>query len=65
MVGVAAASWCDWEHDRKLPRVDKAIDLERLTRGEVSVRDFGELAAGGAKKKPAPRSKRRRVVEAA
>lgn len=35
--GVTQAAWSDWEQDRKRPRVQHALRLERITAGVVSV----------------------------
>lgn len=29
--GVSQATWCDWEGNKKLPRLDKIVDLVELT----------------------------------
>lgn len=35
--GVSQATWCDWENGNKVPRVDKASDLAKLTKGPHQV----------------------------
>lgn len=41
-IGVRAASWCDWENGKKLPRTDHAQDLERVTDGQVTLSMWAE-----------------------
>lgn len=36
-VGVTAPAWFDWENGNKVPSVDRAEDLERVTDGAVTV----------------------------
>jgi DNA-binding XRE family transcriptional regulator len=43
-LGVSTATWCDWENDKKIPRVDMALRLERMTHGKVRVAHWGEAA---------------------
>jgi transcriptional regulator with XRE-family HTH domain len=46
---VSAATWCDWENDKKVPRAPSIIDLVALTKGtrfRLSWADFD--AAGSA-----------------
>lgn len=43
LVGVSAATWCDWESGKKIPRVDRAQDIERLTK-TVKVADWATSA---------------------
>jgi len=42
LIGVSAATWCDWEGGNKSPSVDRALDLERVTHGAVSVTAWAE-----------------------
>jgi transcriptional regulator with XRE-family HTH domain len=44
-VGVGQNTWSDWEHDRKKPHVERAIAIERATRGKVRVEHFARAAA--------------------
>lgn len=44
LVGVSAATWCDWENAKKIPRVDRAEDIERITDGAVTVADWASSA---------------------
>lgn len=46
LVGVSAATWCDWENGKKIPRVDRAEDIERVTEGAVTVGDWATSARG-------------------
>lgn len=36
-LGVAQSAVCDWEHGRKLPRLDNLYAIERLTANAVRV----------------------------
>lgn len=44
LVEVSPATWCDWENGKKIPRVDKAEDLEAITGRAVRVGDWAEYA---------------------
>jgi transcriptional regulator with XRE-family HTH domain len=43
-VRVSTATWCDWENGNKVPTVDRAEDLEKLTDGAVTVPMWSEHA---------------------
>lgn len=43
-INASAATWCDLEAGKKLPGLDIAADLERLTEGAVTVLDWTELS---------------------
>jgi len=36
LISVSAATWCDWESGTKSPTVDRAEDLEKLTKRTVT-----------------------------
>lgn len=44
LVKVSAATWCDWEGGKKLPRVDKTEDIQTITEGAVKVGHWAEWA---------------------
>lgn len=41
--GVTAPTWCDWEQGKKSPTVDRAEDLEKVTKGAVTVAMWAEF----------------------
>jgi transcriptional regulator with XRE-family HTH domain len=43
-VTVAAGTWCDWEPGNKVPTVDRAEDLEKVTGGAVTVPMWAEFS---------------------
>ncbi|HEU4619516.1 MAG TPA: helix-turn-helix transcriptional regulator [Gammaproteobacteria bacterium] len=47
--GVSQPTWCDWESGKKLPRLDKIVDLVTLTGEEKLIPACAEeLRARGA-----------------
>lgn len=43
MINVTAPTWCDWEGGHKSPTVDRAEDLEKLTKRAVTVSMWAEF----------------------
>lgn len=41
---VTPATWCDWESGKKVPTVDRAEDIEKLTGRKVRVPDWAEYS---------------------
>ena len=42
-LGVSQATYCDYEAGNKVPRMDKAEDMERLTEGAVKLPEWAEF----------------------
>lgn len=42
-LGVSQAAYCDYEAGNKVPRMDKAEDMERITAGAVKLADWVEF----------------------
>lgn len=40
LIGANQATWCEWEADRKLPRVEHAFGIQRVTRGAVKAHEW-------------------------
>ena len=43
LIKVTAPTWCDWEAGNKSPTVDRAEDLEKLTKKAVTVSMWAEF----------------------
>ncbi len=40
MIGASQTSWHDWEHGIKVPRIEQALKLAKLTADEVPVESW-------------------------
>lgn len=66
-VGFSQASWSDWENDRKVPRVEQALQLDDRTGGEVPVAAWRKagLDASENRSRPAQRQRDQAVLNRA
>ena len=58
-VGVSGSAWFDWENANKVPSVDLAEDLEKLTEGAVTVPMWAEVSRGRRAEQKADREAKR------
>lgn len=59
LVGVSGSAWFDWEAGKKIPSVDLAEDLERITDGSVTVAMWGEASRERRAEQKSERDRRR------
>lgn len=60
-VGVSGSAWFDWEAAKKVPSVDLAEDLERVTGGAVTVAMWAEFSRERRLEQKAERDRRKAV----
>ncbi len=61
LINVSSATWCDWEHARKIPIIHYAEDLERVTEREVTVEMVSEFSRTETAARAERREEARRV----